>query len=73
MDFLLSARTPHSPIIFDFAQFLINSVKFEDVYEYVTIICRLGIVDNEKFLEEMRSFWNAAATFKKPFPLDKVK
>lgn len=72
MDFLLSVRTPHSPIIFDFAQFLINSGKIEDISTYGPIISRLGFKNNEKFLEEMRSFWNSTSTSKKPFPMDKV-
>lgn len=67
----LSARGPLSPIIFDFAQFLIDSGKVEDVSAYGLIISRLGF-KNDKFLEEMRSFWTLAATSKKPFILDKV-
>lgn len=67
----LSVRSPLSPIIFDFAQFLIDSGKFEDATAYGLIISRLGF-KNEKFLEEMRSFWTSAATSKNPFVLDKV-
>lgn len=65
-------RTPHSPIIFDFAQFLINSGKVEEISAYSPIISRLGF-KNEKFLEEMKAFWGTAGTSKKIFDLDKVK
>ena len=71
MDFHLSVRTPHSPIIFDFAKFLINSGKVEEISAYSPIISRLGF-KSEKFLEEMKSFWSMAGTMKKPFELDKV-
>ena len=72
MDFLLSVRTPYSPIIFDFAQFLINSGKFEEISAYNPIISRLGF-KNEKCLEEMKSFWTMTGTMKTPFELDKVR
>ncbi len=72
MSHFSSFRSPHSPIIFDFAQFLINSGKFEDLSAYGPIISRLGF-KNDKFLEEMRSFWTSSSSLKKPFALDKVK
>jgi hypothetical protein len=66
-----SFHQPSSPIIFDFAQFLINSGKVEDLSAYGPIISRLGF-KNEKFLEEMRSFWTSSTSLKKNFALDKV-
>lgn len=71
MDFLLSVRTPNSPIIFDFAQFIINSGKVEEISAYAPIFSRLGF-KNEKFLDEMKTFWTSAGTSKKTFELDKV-
>lgn len=71
MNYFSSVRSPHSPIIFDFAQFLINSGKVEDLSAYGPIISRLGF-KNDKFLEEMRSFWASSGSLKKHFALDKV-
>lgn len=72
MSHFSSILSPHSPIIFDFAQFLINSGKVEDLSAYGPIISRLGF-KNDKFLEEMGSFWTSSSSLKKPFALDKVK
>ena len=71
MNFLLSVRTPPSPIVFDFAQFLINSSKVDESTAFGPIISRLGF-DEDTFLNEMKSFGNGTFSSKKPFVMDKV-
>lgn len=64
-------RTPFSPIIFDYANFLISSGKVEDISSYGPISARLGS-KTETFLKDMKDFWINSATLKTPFSLDKV-
>ena len=71
MDFLLSARIPPAPIVFDFAQFLINSGNIDESTALWPIISRLGF-DEDKFLNEMKSFGNIIFSSNKPFIMDKV-
>lgn len=65
-------RTPFSPIIFDYANFLISSGKVEDVSYYGPISARLGW-KTETLLKDMKDFWNNSANIKTPFSLDKVR
>lgn len=71
MEHLLSCRQPLTPIVFDYAKFLISSGKFADAKAYGAIVSRLGF-KADSFSAEMKKFATSASTFKGSFVIDKV-
>ena len=71
MEHLLSPRQPASPIVFDYAKFLISSKKTDDFKAYGPIVARLGF-SSESFLNEMKKFASESAARKALFNIDTV-
>lgn len=71
MEHLLSLQQPTTPIVFDYAKFLISSKKTADIKAYGPIVTRLGF-SADSFLTEMKKFTTEAATRKTNFNIDKV-